>query len=284
MPRIEIYGSSVEYHEQGSGTPVVLLHSSGSSGAQWRALAGRLATQYRVLTPDLIGYGGTSTWKARSGFCLAQEAALVRSLLGRLGEPAHLVGHSYGGAVALHVARTRPELVRSLTVIEPVAFHLLRDGDEIDGAALREISEIATLVSVAVERGDYGGGSGAFVDYWSGPGAWAAMPARTRAALASLLPKVALDFHATINEPAGLEDMRDIAARTLILQGGCTAVPTRRICKRLAGVLPAVHVKTIKGAGHMAPVTHRDEVNDLIVAYLDANAAERRSAGAMLVA
>src|SRR5215212_8645123 len=99
--RTEIYGTSVEYTEQGSGEPVVLLHSSGASGAQWRALAERLSARYRVIAPDLYGYGGTAGWAGRGTFCLAHEAALVRGLMERLDEPAHLVGHSYGGAVAM---------------------------------------------------------------------------------------------------------------------------------------------------------------------------------------
>ncbi|TMH69675.1 MAG: alpha/beta fold hydrolase, partial [Betaproteobacteria bacterium] len=58
--------------------PIVLLHCSGSSGAQWRALAAQLGEHYRVLAPDLIGYGAAAPWSG-SEFCLAQEAAAVRS-------------------------------------------------------------------------------------------------------------------------------------------------------------------------------------------------------------
>src|SRR5438034_1784072 len=154
--------------------PIVLLHCSGSSGAQWRALAAQLGERYRVVAPDLIGYGAAASWSGRGEFCLAQEAAAVRSLLGTLGEPAHLVGHSYGGAVALHVARTRPELLRSLTLVEPSAFHLLRNGDPTETAALREITAVAGDARAARALGDYSGGFGRFVDYWSGPGSWAA--------------------------------------------------------------------------------------------------------------
>jgi pimeloyl-ACP methyl ester carboxylesterase len=284
MARIEIYGSSVEYFEQGSGQPVVLLHSSGASGAQWRALADRLSPRYRVIAPDLYGYGATASWPGRGVFCLAHEGAVVRGLLERLDEPAHLIGHSYGGAVALHVARTRGEERRSLTLLEPVAFHLLRGGDDADAAALREISGIAEMAAHALACGDYAGGFGRFVDYWSGPGAWGAVPAPKRDALAPRLAKVALDFYATLNEPAGLDEMRAIGVPTLLLQGACTALPTRRICERLARALPEVTLKAIEGAGHMLPLTHRDEVNDLIVAYLDANLVERRSGGARLAA
>ena len=247
---------------------VILLHCSGSSGAQWRTLAAKLAGRYEVITPDLYGYGAGTPWTGRGEFCLAQEAAPIRSILGRLGEPVHLVGHSYGGAVALHIARTRPELLKSLTLIEPSAFHLLRGGDAIDAAALREITAVAAQASAALASGDYLGGFGRFVDYWSGPGSWAAMPAEKREAYAPQLAKVALDFHALLSEPAEIEDVQDVAMPTLLVQGGGTTLPSRCVCKRLRDALPAAEFRLVQGAGHMLPVTHRDQVNSLLIDFI----------------
>lgn len=253
--------------------PVVLLHCSGSSGAQWRALAALLDRRHHVVTPDLIGYGTAAPWSGRRGFCLAEEAAPVRSILGQLNEPVHLVGHSYGGAVALHVARTRPELIKSLTLIEPSAFHLLRNGDATDTAALREITAVAADASAALSAGDYAGGFGRFVDYWSGPGSWSAMTPEKRAACAPQLAKVALDFHALLNEPAEVEDVCEVAAPTLLVQGGCTMLPSRCVCARLRVALPNAMFRVVRGAGHMLPVTHRDEVNALVAAHIKADSA-----------
>ena len=272
MSRIEIHGSSIEFVDQGTGDPVMLLHCSGSSSGQWRALIERLSARFRVIAPDLYGYGASTNWSGREAFSLDHEAALVDALLGRLDQPAHLVGHSYGGAVALNVARRHGHLLRSLTVIEPVAFHLLRGGGAPDAAALRQILDITDIVVRSLARGDYAGGYGSFVDYWSGSGSWAGIPAAKRDALAAHLPKVALDFHATLNEPASIDDFRMLAVPTLVLQGTSTALPTQRICKRLAVSLPEVRFRTIAGAGHMLPLTHRDEVNDLIVEQLNETA------------
>jgi pimeloyl-ACP methyl ester carboxylesterase len=266
MPSIDISGSRIEYVEQGSGEPVVLLHSSASSSTQWRALMERLSERFRVVAPDLYGYGGTSHWAGRGAFCLEHEAQLVYALLGRAGEPAHLVGHSFGGAVALHLARTRPDLFASLTVIEPVAFHLLRGRDEL---AFAEISAVAAGVGQALACGDYFNGIAGFVDYWSGPGAWAGIPQEKRPGFATRLAKVALDFQATLNEPAALEDFAAMALPTLVVQGTSSPRPTRRICELLAEVLPDAQSRIVDGAGHMAPVTHRDAVNAAVFAHLD---------------
>ena len=256
---------------------VLLLHCSGSSGAQWRSLREQLGARYQVLAPDLIGYGKTAPWSGQGEFSLAQEAAGVLGLVDPDG-PVHLVGHSYGGGVALHIARTRPELLRTLTLIEPSAFHLLRGGARGDTDALLEIFGVAAQARAALACGDYMGGFGRFVDYWGGPGSWAALATDRREALAPQIAKVALEFHALLSEPAGVEDLRGIAVPTLMLQGADTKLPSRSVCKRLRAALPAAQFRLVRGAGHMLPLTHRDQVNALIAAHLDAARPEWRAA------
>ena len=264
--------------------PVVLLHCSGSSGAQWRALAAKLERRHRVAAPDLIGYGSAAPWTGRGQFSLSKEAAPIRSLIGRLGEPVHLVGHSYGGAVALHIALTRPELVRSLTLIEPAAFHVLRGGDVFDLAALAEISAVARDAKGALAVGDYCGGFGRFVDYWSGPGSWSRMPPEKRVVFATQLAKVVLEFHALFSEPSEIEDVRGLEVPTLLVQGGCTALPPRCVLDRLRKALPQAAFKVVQGAGHMLPVTHANEVNAMVAAHIEANSIHERRESAALTA
>ena len=268
MATLHVCSSQVEYVDLGAGEPVFLLHSSGSSSAQWRALAERLSQRYRVIAPDLYGHGGTAQWAGARPFHLECEAEIVLALLERVNEPPHLVGHSYGGAVALHVAGFHTELLRSLTLIEPAAFHLLRGADT---PALAEIREVAEIVTRAVTRGEYVAGFEHFVDYWTSPAAAAEVPAYKRFAMAARLPKIALEFHATLNEPTCLEDFRSMSAPTLLLHGTGSPWPTRRICDLLERILPQAELKTIGGGGHMSPVTHRDQVNALIVAQVDAH-------------
>jgi pimeloyl-ACP methyl ester carboxylesterase len=266
MPCVEVCGSRVEYLDVGSGDPVVLLHSSASSAAQWRALAGQLSERYRVLAPDLFGYGASARWPGHGAFTLAHEAEIVHALLDRAGAQAHLVGHSYGGAVALHAARTRGGRFRSLVLIEPVAFYLLADR--------AEIAAVADGVRRAVASGDYMGGCRHFYEYWSGPGSWDAVPPAKREAMAPLMAKVAIEFHAAFTEPAGLADHRRIAAPTLLVLGERSPQPTRRICELLAATLRDARLRIVQGAGHMSPLTHRDAVNALVSEHLSSQLEE----------
>jgi pimeloyl-ACP methyl ester carboxylesterase len=270
MARIDVDGRHVEFLEQGSGPAVLLLHSTGASGAQWRALVERLAGRFHVIAPDLCGYGASAGWSGRGAFRLADEAAGLAPLLARFETPVHLVGHSYGGAVALHLARTRPERIASLAVYEPVAFHLLREGDAHDTAALREIAAVAAAVVRALASGDYAAGAAHFMDYWSGPGTWAGQPAARQDALAARVAKVALDFEAAMHEAALPSDFARLAVPALLLQGDRSPAPPRRIAQRLARAMPGAAHRIVHGAGHMGPLTHRDEVNEQIVAFLSA--------------
>lgn len=279
MPVLGLRDVRVEYLEQGAGEPVILLHGSAGSSAQWRALAAKLADRFRVLAPDLCGYGGTGPCGDRP-FSLAHEAQIVLALLERAGGRAHLVGHSYGGAVALHVALRHGASVLSLALIEPVAFHLLRENEALDAAAFAEIAAVAARVNRAFIDGDHEGGMARFVDYWSGSGAWGTVPVAKRAALVARLEKVALDFKAVFGEPTRLQDCWPLFMPVLLVQGGASPLPTRRVCGQLSRVIPDARLEVVEGAGHMLPLTHAERVNALLASHLDAARREPAMANA----
>ena len=269
MPTIEIDGARVAYAAAGSGETVLLLHSSASSSAQWRTLTEMLQARRRVLAPDLYGYGQTDRRPGLGSPGLAAEVALADAVLARDAEPIHLVGHSYGGAAALRFAVERPERLLSLTLIEPVAFHLLCGAPEgtAEHGLFREVAALAAEVTDSA-KGDGRRGMARFIDYWNGAGAWMRMRTDTQAALARQAPRVALDFHAAMTDPTRLRALRRIAAPTLILRGGASPGPTRRIAALVAQVLPNARLQTVEGAGHMLPLTHATAVNAAIAEHL----------------
>jgi pimeloyl-ACP methyl ester carboxylesterase len=274
---IDADGISLKYFAAGAGDPIVLLHCTAGSGRQWDQTAAALRTRFRVIAPDLCGYGGTTHWPGNGTFNLAVEADLIAALLDMLGKPAHIVGHSYGGAVALQFALRHRRYLKSLTLIEPASFHLLRDGDEIDARAFRQISEIAATVANAVTCGDYFGGMRRFVDYWSGEGAWDALPAAQRLALAARINKVTLDFWGTLNDPARPVDLAALTMPTLVVSGGLAPLPTQRICSRLARAIPGATLRTVADAGHMLPFTHFRQLLPLIEAHCGGSKGTRRA-------
>src|SRR6185295_2306168 len=77
--------------------PVVLLHSGGFTSRQWRRLRERLTPRFDFAAPDFLGYGSRGPWSDGEPFHFHRDVELVESLMR---EPAHLVGHSYGGLIA----------------------------------------------------------------------------------------------------------------------------------------------------------------------------------------
>jgi pimeloyl-ACP methyl ester carboxylesterase len=262
-------------HAATGSAAVLLLHATASAGAPWQALAERLASDCRVVAPDLYGYGESDPWPGDGPFALAAEAALADAVLAHAIPPSHhgpihLVGHSYGGAVALRFAMQQPERLRSLVLIEPVAFHLLRDesADPANRLLFGEVTELAGLVSGAATDGDYRRAMARFVDYWNGEGAWLRTNPTLQAVLARHTPKVALDFWAAMTEATPRAAYERIAVPTLILCGARSPRPTRRIAELLADSLPASRLHRIEGAGHMLPLTHKEAVNAAVAAHL----------------
>src|SRR3954454_185739 len=111
--------------EAGTGPAVICLHSNASTSGQWRALSDRLAPRFHVSAVGSYGAGKSPEWALPRQLTLADEAALLDPLLARVPGPLALVGHSYGGAVALIAALAHRERVRALVLYEPTLFALI---------------------------------------------------------------------------------------------------------------------------------------------------------------
>jgi pimeloyl-ACP methyl ester carboxylesterase len=251
-----------------AAVPVVLLHCSTASGRQWARLGETLGRRFPIAAPDQWSCGKRGPWPGHEPFTLASEAIAVHEIIDRLGTPVHLVGHSYGGALALHVARHRPETLASLSMIEPSAFHLLRRSGANDAALFQEIAGVAAGINQALVSGDYWGGMARFTDYWNGTGTWDRMSDEMRAKLAPRLAKVALDFRALFDEETALADFARLDIPTVIIRGSLSPAPSCRIVEMLARAFADAHVEVISDAGHLSPFTHPDPVNRIIAAHL----------------
>jgi pimeloyl-ACP methyl ester carboxylesterase len=133
MAMMKVNGFDLHYHEQGRGTPVLFVHGGVLDGAMTWSEQEPLAGQWTLIVIDRPGFGSSSAVE-RVDF--ATDAGVVAEILIRAGDlwgdKVHLVGHSYGGVIALLAAGMRPEAVRSLTVIEPPAFGIAQGHDAVD--------------------------------------------------------------------------------------------------------------------------------------------------------
>lgn len=251
---------------------VMCLHSGTQSPRQWDALRERLRGRYRVLAPALYGHGGGVPLPLDRTLTLADEARLVEAVIDGAGA-VHLIGHSYGAAVALKVATRRASRLLSLTLFEPILRHVLWESAP-DHGALADFAYVRGAVQHAARSGRPEQAAQTVVDYWSGRGAWSRLSAKARASFIGRLPILDANFAALYRERTPLAEYARIGAPALFLVGANSPFASKRVTSLLGTTLPRATVRELEGAGHMGPLSHAREVNPVIEAYLDERQAQ----------
>jgi pimeloyl-ACP methyl ester carboxylesterase len=267
VKRLKTDGVEIAYLDQGEGPPVIIAHCSSASHREWLPLIEKLSPEWRVLAPDLIGYGQSDAWPEDKVFTGAADLAILLALAKEAKKPVHFVGHSYGAALALEAARELGPEVQSLTLVEPVAFNLLRAERRPEWS---EVEELGRAVLSAVSSGNEREAAAAFMRYWLGRLRWWLSPEKFKAAITATIRKVALEFMIVIESGRRLSDYASVTAPTLLIVGGKTRAPARAVVDMLSATLPKATVTVLKNAGHMSPFTHPSEVNRLIAGHLAA--------------
>lgn len=241
---------------------VLLLHCALAHSGAWDRVAKRLADRYHLLAPDLVGHArGPKGDPDRDYHDQTTEQAL--RLLGD--EPAHLVGHSFGGTVALRVAEDAPDRVRSLTMFEPVLFAAAPDS-----AAKRENAERLAALRPMVERGETRQAAALFLSVWGTGEPFEALSEAQARAMADTIWVIPAQQPSLHEDSAGLlPRLGDVTCPTLLMRGGASPAIIHDIVEALAAGLPDARRSVIHGGGHMSPVTHADLVAAELSDFLD---------------
>ena len=114
----DVQGARLHYLVGGEGPPLVLVHGLGGAASNWAELAPLLAPRFRLLVPDLAGHGRSGRVSGPASLdVFAEHLAALLHLEGVPAAP--IVGHSFGGTLALRLAIQRPQLVRALVLAAP---------------------------------------------------------------------------------------------------------------------------------------------------------------------
>jgi len=246
--------------------PVVFLHGTAAGPRQWRELIGRLPQAIETLAldlPDYVAHGVRSVQRS-----LSQEAQVLIPKPRGLGQPFHLVGHSYGGALALRIAIHWPGLVRSLTMFEPVMFHLLRDGHPIERQMHEDIARLVRDLKDAQAAGTPASGVARFIDFWNGPGAFADYAPEMQEKVTARMSLILANFSALHQESWPLADCARVACPTLGVLGEASPLLIQHLTRLIAGRITGAKVLPVSAAGHMLPVTHPGTAAKLLSAHI----------------
>jgi pimeloyl-ACP methyl ester carboxylesterase len=259
-------GQQVETIDEGVGPSVALIHSSGLGATQWRRLVRRLAPSHRVVAPSLVGYGRTA-WTVDDLPDFRTDLALVEALLSSLEPPVHLVGHSYGGFLALLAAARAATPIATLAAYEPVTVGALRSAAGFESFA--GIDDFDAMFDLS--QGGLEGFLQRFIDYWNGAGAWDQLSVKQQAIYRTMGEKIYQEVKSGSYDETPHSFYRSISAPTLLLSGVSSPSDAGRACDILAETIPGARHQTISGAGPMGPLTHGHTVTGLLADHIVAH-------------
>ena len=247
---------------------VVALHCSLGSGRQWKTLADELGRSYSFYAPDISGYG-TNACALDLPLTLAEEIRCLSGTLNDAEGPIHLVGHSYGGAIAFKIATCSAfaHRVRSLTLIEPVLTTLLCESDA-DRRLHARFAQVARDVSEDLWNGSALEAIDKFIEFWNGSGPQDPLPASARLRMIERADKLAFDFTAAFAEANVAIAAASLRVPTLLFSGGLSPYLTQRIVQRLGAIIDGAEIRHLPSAGHMLPITHASSVNPPIARHV----------------
>lgn len=268
-------GLQMHYFEQGEGPPLVMLHGFPDHAGTWRPLADRLAVNFRVIAPDLRGYGQTTRPQALADYRLDLLVGDVLGFLDALGLPlVHLCGHDWGGVLAFAFAAKYPDRLASLVAINAPPADVLQDmiwHDPAQRAASQYLSRLRSPDADAIyaesnvetlierflgeplRRGVLDETDiAAYRRGWTAPGVWQAMLAWYRAApfdVPAVGAPIPANANATIAPGA-------ISTPVLVIWGDLDTVFVPAMADAIAQACDDCRVEHLAAAGH---VPHRDE-------------------------
>jgi len=253
--------------EAGQGPAVVCIHSNASSSSQWRGLMEDLSATRRMLSPDCYGSGKSPQWPFGGNMFLEDEVNFLEPVFRNAGERFAIVGHSYGAAVALKAALLHPERVSALALYEPTLFSLV----DAQTPPPNGVDGIRNTVATAVEalgRQSRDDAASCFIDFWMGPGSWAATAPQRKPAIADSVVNIGHWGHALFKEPAPLHAFAKLDIPVLYMVGDRSPESAQAVARLLIPALPRATSVRFPGLGHMAPVTHPEAVNAAIARFL----------------
>lgn len=264
----------IDYDEYGSGPAIVLLPGSCSTGAAWRPVIAAWDNRFRCITTSLLGYGGTGERRTAGNHSISHNAEAMESVIRRTGGRVHLIGHSFGGLVALAIALRRRGSLASLVIIEAPAVDILRERKQDQHyRAFRRMTEAYFA--------DFAGGNveaiAAMIDFYGGAGTFASWPPRVRGYAVQTTPANMLDWADAYGFRLSEASLSTIKIPLLIVRGGASPPAVQCANALLCELSSNATLVTIDGAAHFAIASHAVEIASRIAAHVHRAEAELKA-------
>lgn len=255
--------NGTDFIEAGSGPKVILIHSSVAGARQWGSLMGALSDRFHCIAINLFGYGATEPWSNGETQTLEDQARLLEPFLADDGEMVGIVGHSFGGSVAMKAASIFKDKVDRLVLIEPNPFYLLKQHGRVE--AYEEATRLRDTIKTSGTENTWPVAAEVFANYWTGQGSWDAMPEERRAKFTKALEPNFHEWDGVMDETTPLPDWEaDLPRKTTVISAADTVRSIDEIVSLLKRHIPDWRFEKIEGGGHMAAMTMPDLINPIV--------------------
>lgn len=251
-----------------SGRKLLMIHPSLAHSGAWAGVAAALDGAAQMRAFDLPGHGASADWDPARSF-QEQARAMAETVVEDWGGgPVDLLGHSFGATVALRLAVDRPDLVRSLTLYEPVFFTAaFRAFPALEAQHDAEFADYAG----AWDAGDLEGATRAFLRIWGDGRPWDALPEAQRDSFRRRIALIDAIRDTNYGDPVGMLSRGRLAALAvpvMLMEGAESPIYVHRINDALRIEMPRARREVLPGAAHMGPLTHAAEVAALVADFL----------------
>jgi pimeloyl-ACP methyl ester carboxylesterase len=273
METATVRGATLEYSVHGSGEPVLLVHGvMVADGFRPLVDEGELGSQYRLIAYHRRGYAGSDN--ASAPFTIADQAADALGLLAELDvAPAHVVGHSYGAAIALEAAATAPEAVATLTLLE---------APQLSVPAAAQVVEAMGPIGERYASGDREGAVDDFLTAMGGPGYRAGLDSRLPGAFEQAVADAdtffEVEFPALPDWGFGADDAKRVDMPVLRVSGDRTIAWFSESDALLAKLLPKSERAAVAETGHLLQVEDPAPVSKPLADFLGRHPIGQRAA------
>jgi lipase len=265
---VELDAAPFRVWNKGGARPVLALHCSLAHAGAWSGLVDHLSG-VTVTALDQPGHGRAADWDGVTdlhGLTTRLSINMAERLGG--GQPIDVLGHSFGATVALRMALERPDLIRSLVLIEPPLFAAARAGGS---AAFAPFQVEHLAVAQALADGRREDATAMFHGLWGNGAVFANLPARQQHYMMDRIHFIAAQNPFLLEDSTGLlryMGLESVGVPVLLVEGGASPAIVSAVQDELARRLPQVTRLVVPGAGHMVPISHPSVVAEAVMAHL----------------
>lgn len=261
----------VRVWNRGGPRPVLALHCSLAHAGAWSGLAEHLSG-VTITAFDEPGHGRAPDWDGKTEIHSLTTGIAVQlaEAIGQ-GQPIDLLGHSFGGTVALRIALERPDLVRSLVLVEPVLFAAARAAGH---PAFPAFYDTHLAFIAKLQEGHREEAAAMFHAAWGTGEALPDLPEKPRRYIIDRIHHIAAQNPVLMHDAAGLLSymrLESLGVPVLLVEGGASPPIIDAVMEELARRMPLAKRVVVPGAGHMVPITHADQVAPAVQAHWDAS-------------